>query len=271
MCYSDYLPLVKSFRQPRAQVLATSNMTDLWVRIWAALDDRSPGRIEILWTKSHSTAQQRAQHAIDSDEHFLNWCADFFAGWAAREGGPTSEQVDLTSFVDRIASAVLDRLLAIHREVVQENPRRVADRVGRAAPLPPALPSYRVRKERLRAAGHDPVRCGVCLKCSNCARRFPMTGRVSAFCPGPCMGSPFLSSDPLHHPLYPKCAGGHILRVFRGVLYCEKCGRHATVKVRGLANPCLPEGVPPSKAGKDVLSRLSRGLPPISGGCFPQV
>eukprot|EP00959_Pyramimonas_sp_CCMP1952_P362832 7598136-Pyramimonas_sp.AAC.1 len=42
--YSDYLPLVNGLRQPRAQVVASSTMLDLWVRIWSALDDRGPGR-----------------------------------------------------------------------------------------------------------------------------------------------------------------------------------------------------------------------------------
>eukprot|EP00959_Pyramimonas_sp_CCMP1952_P021587 455048-Pyramimonas_sp.AAC.1 len=77
-CYAYYLPLVKSYRHPRAQ-------------IWAGLDDRGPGPIDIPWTKSHVTAQQRAQHAIDGDGHFLTWCADYFARWTAREGGATSE------------------------------------------------------------------------------------------------------------------------------------------------------------------------------------
>eukprot|EP00959_Pyramimonas_sp_CCMP1952_P300123 6277625-Pyramimonas_sp.AAC.1 len=51
-CYSDDIPLVKSCRQPRAQVLAIRNTADLWVRIWDALGDRGPGRIHILWVRS---------------------------------------------------------------------------------------------------------------------------------------------------------------------------------------------------------------------------
>eukprot|EP00959_Pyramimonas_sp_CCMP1952_P033676 707318-Pyramimonas_sp.AAC.1 len=92
-CHSDYLPLVKGPRQPRAQVASSSAMLDLWVRIWSALDDRGPGKVEVLWAKSHASAQQRVQLAIGKEEFvFLEWCADYFAGWAADMAPPSLEQ-----------------------------------------------------------------------------------------------------------------------------------------------------------------------------------
>eukprot|EP00959_Pyramimonas_sp_CCMP1952_P399788 8376879-Pyramimonas_sp.AAC.1 len=30
LCYSDYVPLVRGLRQPRAQIVASSSMLDLW-------------------------------------------------------------------------------------------------------------------------------------------------------------------------------------------------------------------------------------------------
>eukprot|EP00959_Pyramimonas_sp_CCMP1952_P341250 7148895-Pyramimonas_sp.AAC.1 len=58
-------------------------MLDLWVLIWDAIDRRGPGQITVLWAKSHPTPEMQEKFAIGSDEFFLNWCADFFAGWAA--------------------------------------------------------------------------------------------------------------------------------------------------------------------------------------------
>lgn len=49
----------------------------------------------------------------------------------------------------------------------------------------------------------------------------------------------------------------------------EHCGAHSTANAHSLAKRCKVDR-PPSKAGKEVLPRLSRRLPPKSGGKFPQ-
>ena len=67
--YSDYLRLVRCSRQPRAQFLAASTMVDLGFGSGRRLMI-GVARVEIVWAKSSSSANQRAQFAI-KDEHVL--------------------------------------------------------------------------------------------------------------------------------------------------------------------------------------------------------
>eukprot|EP00959_Pyramimonas_sp_CCMP1952_P423521 8871549-Pyramimonas_sp.AAC.1 len=69
------------------------------------------------------------------------------------------------------------------------------------------------------------------------------------------------------HPLFPRVHSSHKLDVICGVLFCTQCGSHGVENSVNLSRQCPPS---PSKSGKEVLSRLSRGLPPKSGVPWPR-
>ena len=51
----------------------------------------------------------------------------------------------------------------------------------------------------------------------------------------------------------------HKLQIFRGLVYCRRCGMRGPTKLDNLAHPCKP----PTAHGKGVLASLSEGrLPP---------
>ena len=67
-------------------------------------------------------------------------------------------------------------------------------------------------------------------------------------------------------PLFGEAHPSHQLCVLRGVLYCSRCGGFGVERTRKLISACEP----PTDSGKEVLSRLARGLSPKSGTNFPE-
>ena len=154
-------------------------------------------------------------------------------------------------------------------EVAESCKRLMAARVGRAPRKPRALSAFATRKARLLAAGHSCVKRSADFKCQVCGRRFPMNGLLRRFLPGRCSGARALApEDPSCHPLYMHAGSSHTLEVPRGVLYCVVCGSFGTVNTRDLC-AVYPPSRRPTKAGTEVLSRLSRGLTPKCGVPWP--
>ena len=157
----------------------------------------------------------------------------------------------------------------MNMEVAESCKRLASARIGRAPCKPRALSSYATRKARLNAAGHSCVKRSTDFKCQICERKFPMKGLLRRFYPGRCTGARALAlDDPTSHPLFMQSDSSHTLDVIRGVLYCVVCGSFGTVNTRGLCKVCPPSRRP-TKAGAEVLSRLSRGLTPKSGVPWP--
>eukprot|EP00959_Pyramimonas_sp_CCMP1952_P285471 5968914-Pyramimonas_sp.AAC.1 len=95
-----------------------SSWSSIILMVWYALDNRGPGNVTVVWTKPHATPDVQKKFGIESDEYFLNWCADFFAGWAADSSAVPDDVVQRVHQQDDLTHSVLGRLLAVTLELL---------------------------------------------------------------------------------------------------------------------------------------------------------
>eukprot|EP00959_Pyramimonas_sp_CCMP1952_P186130 3892100-Pyramimonas_sp.AAC.1 len=91
-------------------------MLDLWIQVWHDRDNRGPGNVTVFWAKSHAIPDMQEKFGIEYDEYFLNWCANFFAGWAADSSAVPDDVVQRAHQHDDLTHSILGRLLAVNLE-----------------------------------------------------------------------------------------------------------------------------------------------------------
>ena len=245
---------------------------DLWDELWTALSVRT---MPVTWVKVKSHADEPAWRAnrVTTPLAIGNTYADTLAGVAAERACDSRHAafVALVRWLDSRTLQVQKRLLAIAL-VCCANVVRV-----RRAHLP--------RKARLcalqhaaEAAGHLVSFAGAKCKLRCCGivvpkRRLGAWLRVAGASCRPSLQMPVDAEVPLPPP--PDCNirvgsqdvhTSHAAAVYRGVVWCWKCGAWGTRKLQRLAAECKP----PTARGLRVRKRLREGKTPQQGFEWPE-
>ena len=225
----------------------------LWSRLQQALS-RHQGAVEISWCKAHITQFDMTPEIVVG-----NAVADALAKKGASVFPAPNDWVKM----DQITWVVQQRIKATSILAVLAAPRSVS-----------------ARPEDVLAGTHHPgnasthslVPFGKGYHCHVCENSTPARGALdwlrNTICSGP----------PSTHPSVPVRVGhqmlheSHRLRFHKGVYWCTTCGqiaRHAAGKKSraiGLDNECLGYL---TRAGRDVLARIERGLSPKASAGWP--
>ena len=272
----------------KTNVCPNQRHADLWHEFMRLKAGFTKG-LSVRHVQSHIPAQLLWAGTVDTMDFVDNTLADASAGRAASECQPFEGQVGHIKKTDKLCRQVLLRIAAITRAVAKHVPdpelvvpldeyESEPDPWLESDLLPPPAPCPRKRKvtmeDRIRElshAGHTLFWRKPRLHCTRCLQAFtkPLLKKwVSA---GPCPGlqrrnvagpsleefdegvSPTSVASILHpsHRAYQK----------RGYMWCWKCGAWGSTNPGKLRNPCATA---PSRAGKEVLVRVRRGLAPKS-------
>ena len=173
--------------------------------------------------------------------------------------------------VDKLSLAVNKRLIAILLHCMQFDPM---------ADLPPRL--HFARRDKVNAAlaklqilrvhGHDPHIVGCHLKCRQCSLSYHLRGAVAAVPTHACVVPDMDGFLPPGFLALKNVHASHPCREFRGITFCTSCGGFTVTISKTLSRPCTVAGVVGveiKRAGRDVLRRLAKNLPPKSDVSFP--
>ena len=270
---------------------------DLWDRLWHARNHRA-NMVHVVWVKSH------IQDANSTDFPLEHIVANNIADKLAESGAEKAQLPDyLVKGVldqDRQVDLIQERILATSLAASEADKElELLEAAGRSKPRK----SHGCRE--LERKGHEPICMLNCFSCKRClvfCRAVNAELEVllnGAECPGPKVHVRFTSKTSLPavattgavkrrvtgkcrppawagHADVGEAAGrlglhthlvhaSHRLRSFRGVVWCTHCGRWATTTPRKLQMRCQPI----NRAGRDVISRIHRGLPPHTAMEWP--
>ena len=114
---TDHLNLFKRWADRKVVVPGCRNQ-DLWHLFWQAIRSHD-GRVDIRWTKSHTTAEDVLGGQTSVQDHTGNEAADTLAGLGADMHQVAAEQVTQLRKHDGLALQVMKRLVAVNIEAVQ--------------------------------------------------------------------------------------------------------------------------------------------------------
>ena len=252
--------------------------------------------LSVRHVQSHIPVQLLWAGTVDKRDFVGNTLADAFAGRAASECQPFEGQVGHIKKTDKLCRQVLLRIATITRAVAKHVPdpelvvpldecESEPDPWLESDPLLPPDPCPRKRKhtmeERIRElsqAGHTLFWRKPRLHCTPCLQAFTKSRLKNCASSGPCPGLQrrnvasastmveFGEGVPpasvaqgrltasIWHP-------SHRAYQKRGYIWCWKCGAWGSTKPGKLRKPCA---MVPSRAGKEVLTHVRRGLTPKS-------
>ena len=267
--FTDSELCVLGFRAGPSQGPLSENF-DLWEEFWQA---RSAlvGLCQIRWTKGHAAARDIERRRSTAWQAAGNRVADELAGCGAAEAALPAWWHEQVRSVDQTASLVLARLARTTQRAAQLSgppPRRPPKPAGvrRQTAGRPLLASRRL----LRARGHVLRRAPAGYRCCLCQLVFRPGSHHQWDVRTACRRD-FGAAVPDDGEAAPLVFGGatvpasHQLGALGGFLWCWRCGAYTSGKPRQLLQECKRR---PSSAGKSVLSRLLRGLPPKAGRSF---
>ena len=247
---------------------------DLWARFWK----RARGRDSLptaRWTNGHVEEKDLQKYAPSWVDIFGNECADTLAGRSAKLAKVTSAQAHLVLSHFRITREIQRRALAILQLVSGE-------------PWQPRPASYSLPRLAGFASGalvptaHKLLWVGNRVACSDClqGRSASSAALLKAWLASPCEGfSPEAAlvrqsaSKPSHLPVGTVQFVGsrevhqtHDLWLYRGLLYCKRCGAYAGTRARLLAQACRRVV---SASGSQVLAAIADDVKPRNLRAWP--
>jgi hypothetical protein len=210
---------------------------DLWLRIWARLDDIGSDAVSVEKVKGHLRLCD-LRTVQDGMRRIANNMADSAAKLGAKEH-PADASASLRVARTSKMVTVLGRYLGRHAAKFERQGAQ-----PRAA-FPKKRPRLALTRALKRSA-HSAYQRGGRWRCGRCLR----------------------SSATAKGLLGLKCRAGKEHRVWRhgDVLFCSRCGAYSRRKARLLMVAC---GRRTSAAGKKVLRLLSRGVCPATGRHLP--
>ncbi len=225
---------------------------DLWRIAKRALDAKG-GRFTFIKTKAHRSRQAAEDAGPESLKEWEgNKAADELARGLCRS---LQQQLDPRDDCrDRQYRDLLQRAAVGAGWSLRHWPE-----VG-AAKRPRGARRASDERDASGTVGPHPVRPrqGGGLVCTKCKLWAATPSSIKSLRGKPCLG-----------PVMGQCHGTHQMRWTHGVVWCCACGRYTSRIPTSLRQACPRR--PLSEAGKNVLNRLRRGLPPTTAGYLKRV
>ena len=278
----------------KTKVAPNQRHADLWNE-FVKLKAGYTNGLTVRHVQSHIPAQLLWAGTVDKMDFVGNTLADAFAARAAAECQLFEGQIGHIKKTDKLCKQVLLRIMAITRVVAnhvhasdhlpQNECESEPDLWLEDSPLVPPVPVPRKRKytmeDRIRElskAGHSLCWRKPRLHCTRCLQAFTKSKLREWADSGPCPGlqrrscvttntqaetGNDLASAPVVKVKIASSTWHSSHRAYqkRGYIWCWKCGAWGSTKPGKLRKPCA---MVPSKAGKEVLTRVRRGLTPKS-------
>ena len=274
---TDHLKIYQRWAAKKVFVPGSRNQ-DLWHQFWQAIDEHD-GDVKIRCTKSHTSGDDVLAGITNVQDHTGNEAADALAGIGAEMHCLSTEHVSEVQKIDEQALKVLKRLVAINIEAVNaakalgpdlsppKQPK--GERLGRC-PLGVLVQRSTHKLQSSRSGRWLCTKCGAgrnWIKLACWLRREPKCqGRPQAEHQLSKVGPIHMARGKRHQVGSTYLHESHCLAWFRGVFFCMRCGGWCTQKPVLLAKPCTGN---PNSAGKAVLRRLEKFLPPV-GNSWPK-
>ncbi len=209
----------------------TGKNGDLWLQYWSAVDAHS-GTVNVIKVRAHATEEHVSLGLASLQQRSGNMFADLFAGIAADSVAVAWTKQNAVSITTGQAWNIAERIVDIIKHC--------QDKFGHA------------RKAR-RAVKND---IGIALDILPCSgkRRLTQYHQTSQENIQPVLKKPKLIAVP-HET--------HQCSVREPFMWCWRCGAWTRDRMNMLKQPC--GGHPKGQRGREALSRVRRGLTPISG------
>jgi len=199
---------------------------------------------------SHLSKDEAKQKGFTSAGWDSNSRADYWAGISADANQFPQEDIEVQKKAGETRRAVIARLLAVHRILLQEEDK-MHDR--RNKPQDQTTRSRRKEVIAMGAAQGHQLTVGKLVKCNICNTHSGIT-KCWQWIHNPC-----------------DARKEHSLRTTHGLTYCQKCGFWDSQQgktSRGLKGPCQPKAVPAFR--RNILRRLHLPEPqPPPGVTWP--
>ena len=243
------------------------NHQDLWGQLWAAVDHRV-GSIRLVWTKSHPSAAYLSKHPeVPEWQYHMNAWADAFADRAAEIGLLDLGQSvvrDIRS-TDIKANNIMKRLVAATKAwqdfatAIREWLEEAGAQFEPPTNKTPAKRRAQLLETAITDSCHVIERHGRALRCKEC-----MTGvkaGATMLCKLSWAETP--CTPAIDHRYVPQLKGvgvhaSHSPMMYRGVIYCAKCGGWKVRKSAKLIELCQS----PTAGGKALLRAIEKGRLP---------
>ena len=235
---------------------------DLWHQLFDLLQIKQC-TLSLEFVPSHIFDKKHKLDVVTSEYAILSNCAaDSIAGYAAsRLECPPSESTSVISKL-HLVKAIQLRLFAIVSSFV---PRKVETSVLK----PKAL----TIDEEIARSAHVIVPHPTRVICVNCCASISLSCRTVAFSfvQSPCIPRPRDLPRPVPLGISKVQLGNqvahasHVLFVYRGLTFCNKCGCRAIVKYHNLAKAC----VAPTTYGTQTKHAIKLGKLPPGFTCWP--
>ncbi len=225
---------------------------DLWRAARRAWDEKR-GAFEFVKTKAHRSRQAAESEGAASLAHWEgNNKADELARGLCRTLQAevnTDEETVRERFSDTLNQMAVAAGWALRHwpEAAGRHRQRSTKRTGTTSPYTNSVGQHTMR-----------LRHGGGLECTDCRLRASTPSSVRSLRSKPCLG-----------PVMQQCHKSHQMRWSAGVAWCGLCGRFTTRIPLSLRAECPRR--PMSGAGKNILGRLRRGLPPTTAAYYGKV
>ena len=256
---TDHKPLFEVFNKGIETAKLCINH-DLLVPIFKSIEDKSL-QVTMKWMPSHRT-EDTLPAGVSLTDLMGNNKADLMAGQAA-----SRHCIDLN-----IAASVL-----FYSSLIKRIQKRLACILCSLPNRPKMVPRNPVVKDKIEAVMHRSAH--VCftvnnrVHCARCKSNFSLhTPNLQDWLNSPCLAIGSDIDRPIPIPFDVVHIGklvihsSHKLRIYRGLIFCNKCGSISRYSKLGLlAQICEP----PKYYGSNNLVRLNRGQLPINVDVWP--
>ena len=280
LIFSDCLYVVQTFKAIQNKTATGRGQgphADLWGQIAAA---PALSMIDLVKIKAHATTADMRQGSCPLWAYSGNEMADAYAKTAAALAAAGVDEAS-TANLDERTRKVQQRLI-----VTTIIAQRVAPKIAKEVLARPTCRQGTLLQRAMSTSSHLLVRKAHRIYCSACSFSSSLGGAIQQLAKRPrCYENDdeleieqtrpeqrIARSIPIGHDIF--CDASHSTFVYRGMVWCIKCGFYATVHETGRkSHPCgLRVQCPTHPTGKwqrKVLSRVKSGLHPDPKGKWP--
>ena len=246
---------------------------DLWKELWALLREKGM-TLSLVWSKGHADELHTfTKYKVTARNLFGNLCADRLAERGAESARVALQDAMNVKFHYALVRRVQERAVIILQSALQRNTTLTKSQKAK-------------RMRRISATGqtlsslHNIVSMSRTLHCSKCLAHSSATmqGRMD-FLASPCrpdtsmlramaLGNARPVSVPQGRIVRVGCNqlhASHMLRIYKGLYYCARCGYHASSKAQKLLESCVHRGAAATKR----VQHLQKGMLPSGLQCWP--
>jgi len=235
---------------------------DIWAVVRRYLLSQ-PRRVRCVKVKAHTTEDDLVQgrYGITVFTREGHKLADTAANYAAEQAAVCPVRIREIRAQDAAGYVVIRRLVAINMHCVRIDAYKREKAIEACIAWRGARLGTALFAEHLKATSHRYVVLSDGWKCTVC-RSFTTKANLEVWCSTPCLGEVSTIRGTRHGRSVVHYT--HNIRQTRGVLWCKSCGFFAVKRCDLLASRCKCVGLVrrPTPAGRELIRRMSIGLPP---------